>query len=125
MQEKNENITADAVVLTLPVPQLMKLQGDVQSLLEPWKSNLDSVVYSSRYAMGLYFDGQNQLDVPWDCKYVDDNDCIRFVGIDNAKRGVGRYFAICSIYLLHYSSSILVTRCDLTYLNALLSPPLY
>ena len=87
VKEIDKVVTTDALVLTIPAPQLMKLQGNIQNLLEPWKTNLEKVVYSSRYAMGLYFDGL--LDVPWDCKYVGDNDCIRFIGIDNAKRGVG------------------------------------
>lgn len=86
-KEEKETLAADVVVLTIPIPQLMNLQGSIQGLLEPWRENLEKVVYSSRYAMGLYFNGL--LDVPWDCKYVDDNECVRFIAIDNAKRGAG------------------------------------
>lgn len=94
IKESNEDVTSDAVVLTIPVPQLLNLQGNIQTLLEPYRVELNNVTYSSRYALGLYFNGLSHLDIPWDCKYVDDNECIRFIGIDNAKRAAGMCFEV-------------------------------
>ncbi|KAL4240187.1 hypothetical protein ACF0H5_000981 [Mactra antiquata] len=79
----------DAVVLTMPVPQILQLQGDIKSLIETKgiKSNLESVSYSSRFAVGLFYNPDVVLDIPWTAKYITDNSCIRFISVDNRKRG--------------------------------------
>ncbi|KAK2725665.1 hypothetical protein QYM36_000237 [Artemia franciscana] len=80
----------DSVVLTIPVPQLFLLQGDMPSILSASsqvKSNLEEVDYSSRYALGLFFDKGVKLDEPWSGKYVNDHPIFRFIAIDNKKRG--------------------------------------
>lgn len=94
MKENCEEVNTDHLVFTIPVPQLLKLQGNIQGLLEPFGEDLRRVEYSSRYAMALFFNGESPPDVPWDCNYVSDNDCIRFIGIDNAKRGTGMFFTV-------------------------------
>ncbi|KAJ7987745.1 hypothetical protein DPEC_G00329680 [Dallia pectoralis] len=79
----------DAVVLTMPVPQILQLQGDVGSLLEgSLRQQLEAVSYSSRYALGLFYQAGAHIHVPWAAKYIADNPCIRFIAIDNKKRNL-------------------------------------
>ncbi|KAM9325227.1 renalase [Gastrophryne carolinensis] len=79
----------DVVVLTMPVPQILQLQGDVRNLInENQRRQLETVSYSSRYALGLFYEAGTQIDVPWAAKYITDNPCIRFISIDNKKRNV-------------------------------------
>ncbi|KAJ8264388.1 hypothetical protein GJAV_G00148580 [Gymnothorax javanicus] len=79
----------DAVILTMPVPQILQLQGDVCSLIdERQRKKLEAVSYSSRYALGLFYDASASIDVPWAAKYIGDNPCIRFISIDDKKRNL-------------------------------------
>ncbi|XP_018616631.1 renalase isoform X1 [Scleropages formosus] len=79
----------DAVVLTMPTPQLLQLQGDVPSLIEGGpRQKLESVSYSSRYALGLFYSAGVRIDVPWAAKYIADNPCVRFISVDDKKRNV-------------------------------------
>lgn len=79
----------DIVVLTMPVPQILQLQGDVGSLMgENQLKELRAVSYSSRYALGLFYKAGARIDVPWAAKYVSDNPCIRFIAIDDKKRNL-------------------------------------
>lgn len=86
--ENDQSSTFDAVVVTIPVPQLLNLQGNVQDLLAKYRENLQSVQYSSRYAMALYFNPGEGIDTPWAVKYVLDDPCVRYISIDNKKRDV-------------------------------------
>lgn len=79
----------DVVVLTMPVPQILQLQGDVGDLLsEADRGRLEEVNYSSRYALGLFFPPSARLNIPWAATYVSNNPCIRFIAIDDRKRSV-------------------------------------
>ncbi|KAM9426846.1 renalase [Pholidichthys leucotaenia] len=81
--------TFDAVVLTIPVPQILQLEGDVGRLLSvSQKQQLEGVVYSSRFALALFFPPDAVLDVPWGVWYVSDNRCICYVAVDSRKRGL-------------------------------------
>ena len=53
------------------------------------RSGLESVSYSCRFAVGLFYEPGTVLDYPWPARYVTDNPCIRFISIDNRKRGKG------------------------------------
>jgi len=80
----------EAVVLTLPVPQLLDLQGDIAQLISQnseLKQNLESVQFSSRFALGLFFDRPVDLGVDWTSNYIKDHPIFRYVAIDNVKRG--------------------------------------
>ncbi|XP_078659916.1 renalase-like isoform X2 [Branchiostoma floridae x Branchiostoma belcheri] len=80
----------DAVVLTMPVPQILGLAG-VKTLLETQPaqlSQLQQASYSSRYALALYFSPGTSLDVPWAAKYVTEDPCVRFLSVDSRKRGL-------------------------------------
>ncbi|XP_028651262.1 renalase isoform X2 [Erpetoichthys calabaricus] len=79
----------DAVVLTMPVPQILHLQGNFLQLIdETQKLKLEAGSYSSRYALGLFYKAGVQIDVPWAVKYITNNPCIRFISIDNKKRNL-------------------------------------
>ncbi|NWJ03328.1 RNLS Renalase, partial [Crypturellus undulatus] len=79
----------DIVILTMPVPQILQLQGDIVNLIsERQKQQLEAVRYSSRYALGLFYEASTRFDVPWCAQYIADNPCIRFISIDNKKRNV-------------------------------------
>ncbi|XP_074647635.1 renalase-like isoform X2 [Tubulanus polymorphus] len=80
----------DCVIMTPPVPQILQMGGDIQQLIEsqPVIHNcLKNVKYSSRYALGLFFADGAEIDVPWTASYVTENPCIRYIAIDNKKRG--------------------------------------
>lgn len=77
----------DAVVLTMPVPQILQLEGDLTELLSvQQREQLDGVVYSSRFALALFFGPDVVLGVPWAARYVKDNSCIRYIAVDSLKR---------------------------------------
>ena len=76
----------DTVIVTIPTPQILNLKGSIQDFLETKRSSLENVQYSSRYALALYFDRGVNINVPWTCKYVVDNSCVRFISVDSRKR---------------------------------------
>ncbi|NXX22958.1 RNLS Renalase, partial [Podargus strigoides] len=79
----------DIVILTIPVPQILQLQGDIVNIIsESQKQQLESACYSSRYALGLFYEAGTRIDVPWAAQYITDNPCIRFISIDNKKRNI-------------------------------------
>ncbi|XP_062989019.1 renalase isoform X2 [Elgaria multicarinata webbii] len=79
----------DVVVLTMPVPQILQLQGDIVNIInKSQRQQLESVSYSSRYALGLFYEAGTQIDVPWAAQYISNNPCIRFISIDNKKRNI-------------------------------------
>ncbi|XP_006880380.1 PREDICTED: renalase [Elephantulus edwardii] len=79
----------DFVVLTMPVPEILQLQGDMRNLIsECQRQQLESVSYSSRYALGLFYEAGSKIDVPWAGQYITGNPCIRFISIDNKKRNI-------------------------------------
>ncbi|XP_078499010.1 renalase isoform X2 [Lissotriton helveticus] len=79
----------DAIILTIPVPQILQLSGDIVNLISTsQRHQLEAVSYSSRYALGLFYEAGTDLDVPWAAQYITSNPCIRFISIDNKKRGI-------------------------------------
>ncbi|XP_051883466.1 renalase isoform X2 [Pristis pectinata] len=77
----------DAVVLTMPVPQILEVQGDMKTFIkESQRQRLEAARYSSRFALALFYEAGTQIDAPWAAKYIINNPCIRFISIDNKKR---------------------------------------
>jgi renalase len=79
----------DVVILTMPVPQVLDLQGSLQEIINEnyeMKENLKSVKFSSRYALCLFFDSNCKFNAGWDAKYVDDSEVFRYISFDNRKR---------------------------------------
>ncbi|XP_064627147.1 renalase-like [Lineus longissimus] len=90
LDKPDEIKSFDAVLLTIPVPQILQLKGNIQNMLDEKKEikeKLAKVAYSSRYALGLYFPPEAKISVTWAAKYFWDDPCIRFVSIDDRKRG--------------------------------------
>jgi len=92
-----EGITSrfDGIVLTMPVPQILQLKGDVRDLLNSRdlndvKNKLEGVSYSSRYALAAWYGPDVTLseDVNWSARYFYDDPCLRYIAIDPKKRGV-------------------------------------
>ncbi|XP_045295413.1 renalase isoform X9 [Leopardus geoffroyi] len=52
------------------------------------RQQLESVRYSSRYALGLFYEAGTKIDVPWAGQYITSNPCTRFISIDNRKRNI-------------------------------------
>ena len=50
---------------------------------------LQSVSYSSRFALGIKLPDDFEPPVDWTASYITDNPCIRFVCIDTRKRNQG------------------------------------
>lgn len=73
-------VKCDTLVLTMPAPQILSLGGNlVQSIDPDVRAKVESIRYSSRYALGLFYiatspaDGDRQLPKPnWSAKYFDD-----------------------------------------------------
>ena len=83
--------TFDAVILTIPVPQILALNGNIVDHLDSGtRGSLEAVKYSSRYALGLTFSSSvsasSRSSFDWTVKYVD-HPIIRFMSWDNSKRG--------------------------------------
>ncbi len=76
--------TFDCLILTIPVPQLLSLKGNLMNIVNTEvHSNFSSVKYSSRYALGLFY--KEHVATAWSAKYFDDP-IIRFACWDTAKR---------------------------------------
>lgn len=92
----NKTQVFDAVVLTLPVPQLLSLKGDiVGSISGDTHSKLSSVRYSSRYAVGLFFN--EHISTSWSAKYLDDS-IVRYASWDTAKRDCTLYGSTLALH---------------------------
>ncbi|XP_037547238.1 renalase [Nematolebias whitei] len=79
--------TFDAVILTMPVPQILQLQGDLETLIsDQQRQQLDCVRYSSRFALGLFFSPEVVFGFSWGAKYFMDSPCIRYIAVESRKR---------------------------------------
>ncbi|XP_020830614.1 renalase [Phascolarctos cinereus] len=79
----------DIIILTMPVPQILQLQGDIKNLIsESQKRQLASVRYSCRFALGLFYEAGTHIEVPWAARYILNNPYICFISIDHRKRDV-------------------------------------
>ncbi|KAK0051794.1 renalase [Biomphalaria pfeifferi] len=83
----------DIVILTIPVPQVLQLKGSLQEWIgsnPERKKKLQNVSYSSRYAVGLFYPPKTEFEYPWCAKYISDNPCLRYIALDQDKRGVNK-----------------------------------
>uniref|UniRef100_A0A8C4X009 Renalase, FAD-dependent amine oxidase n=1 Tax=Eptatretus burgeri TaxID=7764 RepID=A0A8C4X009_EPTBU len=76
----------DTVILSVPTPQILLLQGDLAKSIPTQRSALQKVRYSSRFALVLFYNAGQELGVPWVMKYVTDSPIICFLSLDNRKR---------------------------------------
>ncbi|KFO23281.1 Transcriptional enhancer factor TEF-4 [Fukomys damarensis] len=78
-------VTTDTQELLLCTAHVFEVSTIIS---ECQRQQLESVNYSSRYALGLFYEAGTKIDVPWAGKYITSNPCIRFVSIDNKKRNI-------------------------------------
>ncbi|KAG7280081.1 hypothetical protein CRUP_018037 [Coryphaenoides rupestris] len=91
----------DAVVLTMPVPQILQLQGDLSDLLDAeQRQQLEAVRYSSRYALALFYPPATAIPVPWAVRYVPGHPCICYVAVDDRKRGRANQHQVSQVEVL-------------------------
>ncbi|EFB20296.1 hypothetical protein PANDA_002318 [Ailuropoda melanoleuca] len=76
-----------------------------QLISECQRRQLESVSYSSRYALGLFYEAGTKIDVPWAGQYITSNPCIRFISIDNKKRNIEMWMASDYNYMAFDNSS--------------------
>ncbi|KAM9773884.1 renalase [Syngnathus typhle] len=83
----------DSVLLTIPVPQILQLEGDLGDVLSVQQRELlRSVTYSSRFALALFFPPGADVGVPWAVRYYNNGDddeakVICYASVDSRKRG--------------------------------------
>merc|ERR1719400_1536673 len=84
----------DAVVMTMPVPQILQLPGMDQIIDSTMTEKLTNVNYGSRYALGLFFDEPDAsvlLDekIPsTSVQYTKDDPVFCYAAIDGIKKGL-------------------------------------
>uniref|UniRef100_S4RBD0 Amine oxidase domain-containing protein n=1 Tax=Petromyzon marinus TaxID=7757 RepID=S4RBD0_PETMA len=77
----------DALILTMPIPQILQLQGNLQAMLNAdQRRALEMATYSSRFALGLFYNSDADFEFPWTAKYVSDNSVIRYIAVNKKKR---------------------------------------
>ncbi|XP_018021157.1 renalase isoform X2 [Hyalella azteca] len=91
-----EVVLFDAVLLTLPVPQMLALGGDLTAAIDKvagLRSELEAVSYSSRFCLGLFYPASvaDQIILPEGvaAMYITNSDSpFCYVAIDNLRRGL-------------------------------------
>lgn len=105
LTDSGHNEFFDAVVLTMPIPQLFLLQGCVKEIFESnadLTKKLQEVSYSSRFCLGVFYPPGTNLDLPWMAKYVYNHPCIRYICADSVKRAADEKLVGASL-LVHTS----------------------
>ena len=70
------------------------------------------MTYSSRFALGLFYEPGTEVDVPWTVKYIFDDPCIRFVAIDSKKRDLCEILSQSSTHeRIQYLTYLMVLIC--------------
>ncbi|XP_054715905.1 renalase-like [Uloborus diversus] len=83
----------DVVILTIPVPQVLKLGGNFLNISnEEVKMTMEQIKFSSRHAVGLMYNEPSKVidELPWSIKYFPDDEIICFAAVDNRKRGMNK-----------------------------------
>ncbi|GFQ79380.1 renalase [Trichonephila clavata] len=80
----------DVVILTIPVPEVLKLSGNFLSLSQDddIKVAMEQVKYAPRFAIALLYNGPVPYleELPAPMKFFDDDKMLHFMSIDNQKR---------------------------------------
>lgn len=73
------------------------------------KKKLEMVSYSSRFAVGLFYNPGTKIGYTWGGKYIPEDSCIRFVAIENIKRNLSKFHRLCCI-LWQWSVAVSVDK---------------
>jgi renalase len=91
-EEQNQSELFDIVISTMPVPQILQLEN-IDGILgksEELKKKLSEVSYTSRYALGLFYNEQLTVRSPEAAvNFVDDNPVVRYWTLEDEKRRLG------------------------------------
>lgn len=91
VSEGGNTYQCGSLVLTMPVPQILQLKGTIADIIDSRpdvKKKLEMVSYSSRFAVGLFYNQGTKIGYTWGGKYIPEDSCIRFVAIENIKRNL-------------------------------------
>ena len=84
--EDGASQTFDALVLTMPSPQVSNLQGNIVTCLNEHEKKLSEAEYSSRYAVAFTYKPELLSLFSWSAKYFQD-DVVRYVSCEPRKKG--------------------------------------
>lgn len=91
-----------SVVLTIPVPEILKLSGNFLDFVDPAiLENLKKVQFSSRYAMALIYD--RKVPEQWGAHYTPDDGLIKYLGIQEIKANIPSFQ---SSVVIHSSTDV-------------------
>ncbi|CAL8074601.1 unnamed protein product [Orchesella dallaii] len=98
--EKQGTSTFDIVISTMPVPQILQLENSSELLADlDMKRNLSMVKYSTRFALGLFFDAEIRLaSSAQPLNFIENDPVFRYWSIENLKR-TGTYNEPTSVVL--------------------------
>ncbi|CAG7835216.1 unnamed protein product [Allacma fusca] len=90
---KSHSELFDFVISTIPVPQILQLEN-IDAILkksdQDLKRKLSEVSYTSRYALGLFYNTQLIINPPEAAvNFVDDNPIVRYWTLEDEKRRLG------------------------------------
>ncbi|ODN01643.1 Renalase [Orchesella cincta] len=86
--EKQGIDTFDLVISTMPVPQILQLENSSELISDlDMKRNLSMVKYSTRFALGLFFDDEIRLaSSTQPLNFIENDTVLRYWSIENVKR---------------------------------------
>jgi len=118
--ESGNEERADVVVLTCPIPDILRIQGIPHDALMPYKDDLEKVSYSSRFAMGVYYsvDAWAALkSVAWSGKYFTpaDSDVIVWISINGLDHMGGAPRAAAQAELEHSEGPSVLVHTTVPY----------
>lgn len=92
----------EAVVLTMPVPQVLKLSGNFINFVDPAVlEKLKKVQFSSRYAMVLIY--ERKIPEQWGAYYTPDDSLIKYIAIQEIKANLPSFQ---SSVIIHSSTDL-------------------
>lgn len=110
--QHDNTVEFDSVIITIPVPQLLDLKGSIQEFIDNERFSLQNVEYSSRFAVGYFFDCGAVINAPWTCNYAVGDPNIAFVSVDSRKRCGADPTDIGPTLLVHSTKSFSIQHWD-------------
>lgn len=92
----------DAVVLTMPIPEVLNLSGNFLDFIDPQvREKLKNVQFSSRYALALIY--QKMIQEEWGACYMPDDSLVKYIAIQEKKANVP---SLQSSVVIHSSTDV-------------------
>ena len=89
ISDENKTDLFTSVIITIPIPDLMQIEGNIKDvLLQPKFHTLKQAQYSSRYALALFYTKEISTPFKNAMTYVKEHPIIRFISVDNQKREI-------------------------------------